>query len=663
MTRPADNRRALEDYVEPPVVDLRSWTPVLVAGGARPSAEEPKDAAPRVRWAPPPRRRLRGLDGLRAVAVLSVVAFHLDFAIAPGGFLGVDVFFVISGFLITNLLVGEIRSTGRLRLGAFYLRRARRLLPTVLVLLLVVSVAAATAWDDQLASLRGGVLSSLGYVTNWWLIARNEPYFVATGRPSMLEHLWSLAIEEQYYIVWSVVVLAIAGLLSAGRRQRSVNQRRLGAIVAVAAVLAAASAVIMDVLAERADLPYAGSTTRVYFGSDTHTTGLFLGSAAGAWLALYGRTAAGPGRQRPRQLVRTDLLGLVAVGVLIWQVRTITEFSPQLYRGGFLFFDVVVLVAILCATRHHSVLGRVLDMRPVQWIGRRSYAIYIWHWPVVVVTRPGLDVAGPTWLVNAARLLLILGLAALSYHFVEVPLRSGELVRWRRERRNRATRRREIVAAALTVCAAGGLVLAAQSTSAPGPPAPVRRSASVAPPPVLAAPHAPRPHRPASGRHQPGPVAGKPSISAFGDSVLLGAGPVLRRHASAFYLDAIEGRQAYLVLDDVLRDARQHRLQPYVVVHIGNNGIISPAQLGQAFAALSAQRRVVVLTDRVARDWQDPNNHTVHNVAAHYANVRVLDWFAASAGHRKWLADDGLHLTRPGARAYVRMVVRALTSR
>ncbi len=661
MTRPADERQALEDYAEAPVVRPPGWSPVLLAGGGSGPPAEPDPATRGSRWAAPPRRRLRGLDGLRAVAVLSVVLFHLDFAILPGGFLGVDVFFVISGFLITNLLVGEIRDTGRLHLRAFYIRRARRLLPTVLALLLAVVVAASTAWHDQLATLRGGVLSSLGYVTNWWLIARHQPYFAATGRPSMLEHLWSLAIEEQYYIVWSVAVLAIAGLLAVRPRGPAAQGNRLGAIVVVAAVLAIASAVIMDVLAEHANLPFAGSTSRVYFGSDTHTTGLFLGSAAGAWLALRPGSTTGSRASKPRRLPGTDLLGLAAVAVMVWQFRTVTEFSAQLYRGGFLFFDLVVLVAVLCATRPGSILGRVLDMRPVQWVGRRSYAIYIWHWPVVVATRPGLDVRGPVWLVDAARLLLILGLSALSYRFIEVPLRSGHIAR----RRSRVTRRRDLVAVAVTVFAAGGLALAAAPASAPRLPAVAEGSSAPALPPVIPVRHpaaAAGTPAPAQRRTTAAPPAGRPSISAFGDSVLLGASPVLRRHARGFYLDAVEGRQAYLVLDDVLRDARQHRLEPYVVLHVGNNGIISPAQLGQTLAAMSAQRRVVVLTDRVARDWQDPNNHTVRNVAPRYRNVRVLDWFAASAGHSKWLARDGLHLTRPGAVAYVRLVVHALTA-
>jgi peptidoglycan/LPS O-acetylase OafA/YrhL len=264
----------------------------------------------------PPARRLAGLDGLRALAVAAVVLFHLDYSISSGGFLGVDVFFVISGFLITNLLCTEVLQTGGLRLGRFYARRARRLLPSVLVLLLVVTTASITAWRDQLPTLTGGVLSSLGYITNWWLIASHESYFAATGRPMMVQHLWSLAIEEQYYVVWSVVVMVAAGVLWRARRPDD-PARRLRWLVVLAGMLAVASVAWMWVIADRQNLPYGASTSRVYFGSDTHTAGLFLGSAAGAFVALLhdrrghhppGSRCArpdmagecGPGRAHPR---------------------------------------------------------------------------------------------------------------------------------------------------------------------------------------------------------------------------------------------------------------------------------------------------------------------------------------------------------------------------
>jgi peptidoglycan/LPS O-acetylase OafA/YrhL len=646
-----------------------AWTPILIAGGPE---TEPKDTENRVKGPGGsgrglPRRRLRGLDGLRAIAVMSVVIFHLDFSLAPGGFLGVDVFFVISGFLITNMLATEILSTGGLRLGRFYLRRARRLLPTVLALLAVVTLASTSIWRDQLATLKDGVVSSLTYVTNWWLISDHQSYFVSTGRPSMMQHLWSLAIEEQYYIVWSLVMMTVAGVLLASRRAED-PAKRLRSIVIVAAALAAASTLAMAVFAVAQDLPYGASTSRVYFGSDTHSMGLFLGSAAGAWLALrhHDRTS-GSCRGAGVPLVRlTDLLGTAAVVVVIYQFFDITEFTPGLYRGGFLVFDAAVLVAIVCAPRRGSLFARVLDIRPLRWVGLRSYSIYIWHWPVCVVTRPELDVHGPVVLINLLRLALILALSALSYRFVEGPLRSGQFAKWRRDRKTRASRIGEIVSVLTVLLSAVVLLLTAGAVDANEPP-PTRLITLPSNGPIRSAPpdrdHAEQPvadEPPAkAGSKAEAKPARKPTLSAFGDSVLLGAGPELAARTRRLDLDAVEGRQAYDVLNDVASDQHKGALAPYVLIHVGDNGIISPDQLNNVLRSLTRAKRVVLMTIRVPRDWQDPNNSTIRSVARHYDNVTVLDWHGDAGGHHKWLYSDGLHLTADGTVAYAHLVMSA----
>ncbi len=662
------------------------FAPRVLAGAAAPPAAmkapltlvepEPIDHDAEVRPAhrgggpPGARRRLSGLDGLRAIAVLAVVFFHLDFDLVPGGFLGVDVFFVISGFLITNLLATEILSAGRLQLGRFYLRRARRLLPTVLALLVVVVVGSGKIWTDQLATLRGGVVSTLFYVTNWWLIADRQSYFVASGRPSMLQHLWSLAIEEQYYLVWTLVVMGVAGLLF-GRRMLTDPARRMRRLILVAMGSAIASTMLMAALAIHDDLPYRGSTSRVYFGTDTHSMGLFLGSAAGAWLALRhstGRAAARPRRGSPLGL--GDLLGGLALVVVGYLMFSVDEFRPGLYRGGFLAFDALVLVVIACAVRPGRLFGRVLDMRPMRWIGRRAYAIYIWHWPVVLVTRPGIDVHGPPVLIDAARLTLIVGLAALSYRFVEEPLRRGGYRRWRREQVVRTTWwcREATTALGATTLAAVYLISTAGSPAATAPsaaavtaaPTTARPTPSLTAAVVAPAPHASVSHAPsATAGRRAGPPA-KPALSAFGDSVLVGAETDLATRTSRLHFDAVEGRQAYDVLDDVADRAAEHRLQPDVLIHIGNNGIISAAQLRDTLGELADRRRVVLFTDRVPRDWQDPNNRIIRSMSGKYRNVTVVDWHALSSGHGNWLYSDGLHLTAVGAAAYSGIAIQAL---
>ncbi len=261
------------------------------------ASSAPADTAPIPLVALP---RLPGLDGLRAVAVAAVVIFHLDVSLAPGGFIGVDIFFVISGFLITRMLTYELVQTGRIRFAAFYVRRVRRLFPAAAVLVTVVVLACGLVWRDELATLPASALSSLAYVTNWWLIADHQSYFASVGRPPMLQHLWSLAIEEQFYLVWPPLLLAATWV---GRRRS--GQRPILPIVALALSLAAASTLVMTLIARAEDVPYGASTSRVYFGTDTHSMGLFLGAAAGAWTVWWQRRAAGPpgdGRaESPRQ--------------------------------------------------------------------------------------------------------------------------------------------------------------------------------------------------------------------------------------------------------------------------------------------------------------------------------------------------------------------------
>jgi peptidoglycan/LPS O-acetylase OafA/YrhL len=677
-----------------PSTEVTNVIPIVTA--TPPSDEKVGRPAPRT-GGPKSGRRLTGLDGLRAFAVLSVVLFHLDFSLSPGGFLGVDVFFVISGFLITNLIATEVLASGRFDLRNFYMRRAKRLLPTVFVLIAVVVIVSETIWRDQLATMTGGALSSLAYVTNWWLIADHQDYFVSSGRPTMFQHLWSLAIEEQYYVIWSLVVLAIAGTIFAVRRAMD-PARRLRLVVVIAAVLAGVSTGIMAIYANAQDLPYRGNTSRVYFGSDTHSMGLFLGSAAGALFALIAVRAASNPRKRARLVSITDVIGLVALGFVVYQFFAIDEYHPGLYRGGFLLFDGLVLVTILCAVRAGSLFGRLLDIRPIRWIGQRSYSIYVWHWPVVVVTRPELDVHGPLFLINTVRFALILGLASLSYRYIEVPLRAGRWRFWEREPGTPKQRPWGVGALVTTCVAALALVLAATSgTTAPpadygqAPVAPISHTSGASGshaggpsgghtrhhkkhhPSGTPSHHRKNGHSP-SGHHSNHPEhhgGGEhsthvkppppPSISAFGDSVLLGAQYPLGQDTKKLKLDAVEGRQAYDVLDDIAAQARAGTLEPDVLIHIGDNGIIDPGQLKSTLQLLQNEdKRVVMMTVRVPREWQDSNNNIIRSAAAQFPNVTLVDWYTLSASHEgSWLYSDGIHLTPDGAIGYTNIVLGA----
>jgi peptidoglycan/LPS O-acetylase OafA/YrhL len=614
--------------------------------------------------------------------VAAVLGFHFAPGLLPGGFLGVDLFFVLSGYLITRLIATEFLRTGRFRFGRFYLRRARRLLPG-LAAVLVGGLAAAAFWRDQLLTVRPAALAAVGYASNWWLSYAHQSYFVSAGRPSMLQHLWSLAVEEQFYLLWPLLAVGVlARTVRAGAP--AARARRLAAL---AVALALASATEMLLIARAENIPLAADASRLYYGTDTHSMGLLLGAAVGAWAAGRRREAGQPAHpDRPRVWV-TDGLAAAALAGLVLLMCGVDETDPALYRGGFLLVAVLGAVAVGAVARRRSRLGRLLDRRPLRWLAARSYALYLWHWPVAVVTRPGVDLAAPPPAIFVLRVAVSLVLADLTYRWLERPLRRFGLrgsLRRGGQRIGRIVGGQAPVGARLAAAAGAAVLLLAGAVLADAPRA--RLSAG-----QQALAHGPggrdlrlqRPARPArlspvarvatSGIHtelpppaptssRPGPSRSRapaPAVSAYGDSVMLGARNALTVHFAQGRMDAVEGRQPDPILRDIEHDARARRLNPLVVIGVGDNGLITPDQLRHTLACLRSVPRVVVINNRVGRPWEGPNNRLIAQLAPRFANVRLLDWHAASAGHPSWFYDDHIHLTPRGALAYSALIAAA----
>jgi peptidoglycan/LPS O-acetylase OafA/YrhL/CubicO group peptidase (beta-lactamase class C family) len=359
--------------------------------------------------APPARiPYLPGLDGLRAIAVTGVLLYHAGLG-ALGGFLGVETFFVLSGFLITALLLAEWRAEGRVDLRTFWLRRARRLLPALFALLALTLVVASVVLPEEVADLGAQTLAALAYVTNWHLIATQQSYFDATLRPPLLQHLWSLAVEEQFYLLWPL--LFTLGIARLGRR---------GLLVATLAA-AAASTAAMALLAEPGADP-----SRVYYGTDTRAAGLLLGAA----LALVWTPGVAPRLEHPAAGRLLDAAGLIALAGLGLAYALVNEQDPLLYRGGFTLVALATAVVVAACTHSRAtLLPRLLGLAPLRWLGQRSYGIYLWHWPVFMLTRPMIDVSFDGPLFTVLRFAAVLLLAELSFRFVETPVRQGALAR------------------------------------------------------------------------------------------------------------------------------------------------------------------------------------------------------------------------------------------
>ena len=640
--------------------------------------------------------RLPALDGLRAFAVIAVLLYHGGIPWLPGGFLGVEVFFVISGYLITALLLAEWRHVGRIDLKAFWLRRARRLLPALYLVLAATLAFAVLLLPEEVAGLRADVLAALGYATNWYLVIGHESYFEAVGRPSLLKHLWSLAIEEQFYVVWPVVFAAVMGL--GARRWR----RRRTLMLALAG--AAASALLTAAMYS----PHA-DPSRLYYGTDTRASGLLIGAAlAFLWepARFYNRRAhqhAARGRTSWLFPLLLDAAGLGALGGLVLLYLRMGEFQPFLYQGGFVVVGLATAAVLAAIVHPRTVLGTgLLSWVPLRWVGVRSYGIYLWHWPVFMVTRPGLDVSidGPALL--ALRLTITVVLADISYRYVETPIRRGALERaWRELRDSRGSRRRKLGAIWLgtavpivALCAALGV--AAARIEAPKTPeyiasmkaihtkvssakdtlpnkeettpaadhrrAQLRAREMVTERANSQQPSA-RPKGSASASRDDGqheatvPHASVGPVTAIGDSVMLGSAGVLRQRVDNItVMDAEVGLQTYDAVA-ILRSRRaQGLLGNVVIVDIGSNGVITQQQFDQMMRILSGVPRVVLVNVTVPRPWEEPNNEILAKGAQKYPNVVLADWHSVSARRPELFAMDGIHPQPPGQRLYADVI-------
>jgi peptidoglycan/LPS O-acetylase OafA/YrhL len=518
----------------------------------------------------PGQRYIPGLDGLRALAVAAVIAYHLGFGWASGGLLGVGVFFTLSGYLITDLLLGQL-ADHRLRLTEFWLRRARRLLPALFLMLVIVTVWVWVADRSQMPGLRGQLAAAVLYVNNWWQISQHVSYFGRFGPPSPLNHLWSLSVEEQFYIFWPWLLLLGVHFVKE-RKQRFRLRPRLAAVTLVVSL---ASAIEMAVLFHPSFDP-----SRLYDGTDTRAFGLLLGAAlAMVWPSRELTSRVSAAARNVLDVV--GACGLLGIAVLVWQTN---QYSPFLYHGGLVLLSLATVLVVAVLVHPASRFGHVLGWGPLRWLGVRSYGIYLWHAPIIVLTTPDFNQG-----VNPLRAVLqvgaSVGLAALSWRYVEEPVRHGALGRLRAQARAVAWRPRRLPTRtrATLGAAAVAVLLASAALAGIGPPAPITSAmASINP----------QPHTlPSDGAALPPPPVSHRGRQAGHDSNS-GSSTTATKHSRPGSSSALTGATTATTPPAGTAVTSSNRTACRSVVHIGDStseGLISRNYLPDRSQRLVAQ--------------------------------------------------------------------------
>ncbi|MBK5332897.1 MAG: acyltransferase [Ilumatobacteraceae bacterium] len=637
-----------------------------------------------------------GLDGMRALAVVAVMLYHANHSWLGGGFLGVEVFFVISGYLITLLLIGEHERNGRVNLGKFWMRRFRRLLPAVLTMMSGVAIYMALFKREPQGRTRGDFLGGIFYVSNWYQIFVGQGY-TANEAFVPFRHLWSLAVEEQFYLIWPLVMV---GILRLGRNRLprvAVWLFGISAWLSLIVGLLFANGDVATTCAPNAMNGYwmlfgrcINVNEALYLGTFSRAGGLMLGAA----FAMVWRPMAlmrGPAREKARYLDLLAVLGLAALGLLMWELTlsgdgrsTGTRFNPWLFRGGFFLTGLATLMVIAAVTHQRAIMGRLLGNRIFNWVGTRSYGMYLYHWPIYQIIRgqTGVAMSLSQWLLAMA---ITLPVTEASYRYIETPIRKGRFGEWlrgdRRPRTAAAYKRRQrfagvgIASAALVGFAGVSIAMASNQCvgqiecdsqagraidatvpAADSLPVPSTTIEQVVAGPGVA-PTATNQTIPPSTAPPTTVLIDKPYF-AVGESVMLGAKPVLDARGITTVAEVSMGPD--WELQQIQLAKTKYRITHGIVIQLGTNGAVTQAEYDAVLAEVADIPRVVMMTVKAPKPWIDGNNEIIRSLPATHPNVVVLDWqtrAAEVADHLSNNVDGGVHLSDDKAKQFYRDII------
>ena len=590
-------------------------------------------------------RRIRGLDGLRALAVLAVLIFHLRPASLPGGFIGVDIFFVVSGFLITSLLIRERASTGSIDFAGFWLRRARRLLPAVFLTVIVSVTGGLLLGNDLLVGILRQTVGALTFSTNWVEIAAGSSYFAGTS-PQLFAHFWSLAVEEQFYLIWPLLFVLLMALT------RTWLQR-----IGLAGGGAVLSAILMGVLVTPGQ-----DVTRVYYGTDTHCFGLLLGvTLAFIWAGTRWLDSPAFARFSP-WIALSCVVGVVAL------MLTLDENSALTFRGGLFLASLLTTALIASLLPENRIVLTVTEARPIVWIGVRSYGIYLWHWPVFLLLTALLPASAPdsalSWFIRVLALACTLLIAGWSYRAIEQPVRSlgfrecGSRCVQAVKSERRGPKIVASMVAVLIICTGIGIATAPAKSAAQA--AIEEGQKNIASQASDTSATAGSSGTPAPNAEADFSVPEGSEITGFGDSLLVTSSGGLARQFPGIQLDAESNRQWQHAQQIVQANLDAGTVRRAVIIDFGTNaGVPDEEVVRNVLDMLGPDRMIVVVNLYGTSTFIDPANELLATIVADYPNAIIADWHAAASQSPDMLQSDQTHPNIPGSDLFAQTVQSA----
>ena len=605
---------------------------------------------------------LPSIDSLRALAVLAVIIYHVDVNYLPGGFLGVDLFFVLSGYLISSLIIKEYRKTGSLNLYNFYIRRARRLLPAV-YFMITVGLVVMVLFNEVL--LRKSHLDAIfGYIysSNWWYIFHKLDYFDSFGAQSPFKHLWSLAIEEQFYMIFPLLFLLVNRKKKSKDGTYKLNKNFLYVVLGLILVSLIAHILLFDI----------NNISRIYFGTDTRAFSLLVG-VVGAILYPMERLHA---KVTPQQNMIYSVVSLVSIATLITVMIYTSEYNTLLYRGGFLLVAILGLIVIISSGKQHTLMSRLLSFKPVVFIGKISYSLYLWHFPVLVLTTPVSEIGNPNIIFVILRVILTFILATASYVFVETPIRKLGFKNYIniifKKLKKRPRKSKKVYAGVV------GLVSILFLMGIFGKSVPFISTAFVKEMEANKETQFVNNGNNKDNNQEKSSDSNKDnkdnkdnkedkknsdkkysSVLVMGDSLTVDIGEKFQELYPGAVIDGKIGRQLYVAVEEAKSYSKYNNENSAIIFQLGTNGPFTESQIEELVKEFD-KADIYFVNIKVPRAWEKTVNAALKETQEKHSNVKIIDWYSVANSSKDLFEPDRVHLNQTGIAEMVTLIEKNL---